>query len=47
MKTKGTIIAITGAGGGLGKAMAIRLAGQGARLALLDYVTEPMEELKA
>jgi 3-oxoacyl-[acyl-carrier protein] reductase len=46
MKTKGTIIAITGAGGGLGKAMAIRLAGQGARLALLDYVTEPMEELR-
>jgi 3-oxoacyl-[acyl-carrier protein] reductase len=46
MKTEGLIIAITGAGGGLGKAMAIRLAGQGARLALLDYVTEPMEELK-
>ena len=47
MKTKGAIVAITGAGGGLGSAMAKRLAAQGARLALLDYVTEPMEELKA
>ena len=47
MKTEGTIVAITGAGGGLGKAMALRLAEQGARLALLDYVTKPMEELQA
>jgi len=47
MKTKGTIVAITGAGGGLGSAMARRLAEQGSRLALLDYVTKPMEELKA
>ena len=47
MKTEGTIVAITGAGGGLGSAMAKRLAAQGSRLALLDYVTEPMEELKA
>ncbi len=46
MKTEGLIVAITGAGGGLGKAMAIRLAGQGARLALLDYAIEPMEKLK-
>jgi len=46
MKTEGLIVAITGAGGGLGKAMAMRLAGQGARLALLDYVIEPMEQLK-
>ena len=47
MKTEGTIVAITGAGGGLGSAMAKRLATQGARLALLDYMTEPMEALKA
>lgn len=47
MKTKGTIVAITGAGGGLGSAMAKRLAAKGARLALLDYATEPLENLKA
>ena len=47
MKTEGTIVAITGAGGGLGSAMARRLAANGARLALLDYAMEPMEELKA
>lgn len=47
MKIKQSIVAITGAGGGLGSAMAKRLAAQGARLALLDYSTEPMEELKA
>ena len=47
MKTEGTIVAITGAGGGLGSAMANRLAAQGAKLALLDYMTEPMEALKA
>ena len=46
MKTEGLIVAITGAGGGLGSAMAKRLAAQGARLALLDYAIEPMEELK-
>jgi len=47
MNTKGSIVAITGAGGGLGSAMAKRLAAQGARLALLDYVKEPMEVLQA
>ena len=46
MKIEGKIVAITGAGGGLGSAMAKRLAGKGARLALLDYVTNSMEELK-
>jgi 3-oxoacyl-[acyl-carrier protein] reductase len=45
MKTEGTIVAITGAGGGLGGAMARRLAAQGARLALLDYVLEPVQKL--
>jgi hypothetical protein len=37
MKIERSIIAITGAGGGLGAAMAQRLAGQGARLALIDF----------
>lgn len=46
MNTEGTIVAITGAGGGLGSAMAARLAARGAKLALLDYMTEPMEALK-
>jgi len=46
MKTEGTIVAITGAGGGLGGAMARRLAAQGARLALLDYALEPANKLK-
>ena len=46
MKTEGTIVAITGAGGGLGGAMARRLAAQGARLALLDYALEPVQKLK-
>ncbi len=47
MKLERAIIAITGAGGGLGSAMARRLAAQGARLALLDYVSEPLEKLQA
>lgn len=46
MKTEGAIVAITGAGGGLGSAMAKRLASQGAKLALLDYAMDPMMELK-
>jgi len=46
MKIKGTIVAITGAGGGLGSAMAKRLAAQGAKLALIDYVQAPMDELR-
>ena len=47
MKTEGAIVAITGAAGGLGSAMAKRLVAQGAKLALLDYAAEPMEELKS
>jgi len=46
MKTEGTVVAITGASGGLGSAMAKRLAAQGARLALVDFVLEPMTALK-
>jgi 3-oxoacyl-[acyl-carrier protein] reductase len=46
MKTEGTVVVITGAGGGLGGAMARRLAAQGAKLALLDYALEPVQQLK-
>ena len=47
MKIEKSIIAITGAAGGLGAAMAHRLAKQGARLALLDFNPEMLEELGA
>ena len=47
MKIDQTIVAITGAGGGLGAAMARRLAGQGARLALLDFRQDTLEEIRA
>ena len=45
MKIKGSIIAITGAAGGLGAAMARRLAKQGARLALLDFNPDMLEKV--
>ena len=47
MKIERKIVAITGAAGGLGTAMAERLARQGARLALLDFKPEALEELQA
>jgi 3-oxoacyl-[acyl-carrier protein] reductase len=47
MKIKRSIIAITGAGGGLGAAMAQRLARQGARLALIDFRVDILEKLQA
>ena len=46
MKIKRSIIAITGAAGGLGAAMAKRLAKQGARLALIDFNPDMLDELK-
>ena len=45
MNTGQSVIAITGAGGGLGAAMARRLAAEGARLALLDFRYELLEAL--
>ena len=45
MNVEKSVIAITGAGGGLGAAMARRFASQGARLALLDFRPEMLEEL--
>ena len=47
MKTDRSIVAITGAGGGLGAAMATRLARQGARLALIDFRLDTLDGLKA
>lgn len=47
MNIEKSIVAITGAGGGLGIAMARRLASGGARLALLDFRPETLETLKA
>lgn len=45
MKVEQSVIAITGAAGGLGAAMARRFAAHGARLALLDFNPEMLEEL--
>lgn len=45
MNVEQSVIAITGAGGGLGAAMARRFAAQGARLALLDYRPETLDDL--
>lgn len=47
MKIERAIIAITGAGGGLGAAMASRLAEKGARLALIDFQPDGLEKFKA
>jgi 3-oxoacyl-[acyl-carrier protein] reductase len=44
MNTGKSVVAITGAGGGLGAAMAQRFAAQGARLALLDFRAELLEK---
>jgi len=45
MRIEGSVFAITGAAGGLGAAMARRLARQGARLALLDFRPDTLEAL--
>jgi NAD(P)-dependent dehydrogenase (short-subunit alcohol dehydrogenase family) len=47
VKIERSIVAITGAGGGLGAAMAERLARQGARLALIDFRQDLLDKLKA
>lgn len=46
MEIEQAIITITGAGGGLGAAMASRLALQGARLALIDFQADSLEKLR-
>ena len=45
MNVEQSVIAITGAGGGLGAAMAQRFAAEGASLALLDFRPELLEKL--
>ena len=47
MNVERSIIAITGAGGGLGAAMARRFATRGARLALLDFRADMLDGLVA
>ncbi|NBS11497.1 MAG: SDR family oxidoreductase [Gammaproteobacteria bacterium] len=47
MDLQNKVIAITGGGQGLGRAMAVRLATQGAQLALIDMNVEKLEETKA
>ena len=46
MKIERAIIAITGAGGGIGAAMVTRLAKKGARLALIDFQSASLNRLK-
>jgi 3-oxoacyl-[acyl-carrier protein] reductase len=45
MNLENTVVVITGAAGGLGQAMARRLAAQGAKLALLDLQAEGLDQL--
>jgi len=47
MQIRNSLIAITGAGQGLGKAMALKLASQGATLALIDRNGEAVEKVLA
>lgn len=44
MKLQDSVIAITGGGQGLGRAMAEYLAGKGAKLALIDLMPEKLDE---
>ncbi len=44
MKLQDSVIAITGGGQGLGRAMAVFLSAKGARLALIDMLPEKLEE---
>ena len=47
MDLQNKVIAITGGGQGLGRAMAVRLAAKGAQLALIDLNTETLNDTKA
>ena len=47
MKLQNKVIAITGSGQGLGRAMAVHLAKEGAQIAIIDLNQEHMEETRA
>ena len=47
MNLSNKVIAITGGGQGLGRAMAVHLAKQGARIAIIDLNTEAMESTQS
>lgn len=47
MKLENSVVVITGAAGGLGSAMARRLAAKGSRLALVDMETAKLDQLAA
>ena len=47
MKLENKVIAITGSGQGLGRAMAVHLAKEGAQIAVIDLNQEHMDETKA
>ncbi len=47
MKLQNKVIAITGSGQGLGRAMAVHLAKEGAQIAVIDLNQEHMDETKA
>jgi 3-oxoacyl-[acyl-carrier protein] reductase len=47
MNLQDKVIAITGAGQGLGRAMAVYMAGKGARIAVIDLNQEQMDETRA
>jgi len=47
VKINGKVIVVTGAGGGIGGALASALVDKGAKVAMLDLSTDDMEQIKA
>ena len=46
MKLRSKVFVVTGAGGGIGRALVQELLGHGAKVAAVDLKTEPLEQLK-